>query len=189
MPEECQIQIVKGNIADYEGGAIVVPRFTSYVGGDIADALIKKICDTTHESIDQIRQHSVFRGNVQPVELYSAWHYKDTKLLPGVDDYITATCFLLPDQKGDPFYTRAHRTMINVLKVASEHNIAGLAVPILMTGEQKGSLDEVLPAMMHVCCKHGTTDAKPDKITIYTRSDEAHEKALHFHELIRTMYE
>ena len=149
--------IVHGNIADYQGGAIVVPCWTN------RDARIWP--ELTH-SLDKTKR----------VPLFSAHFYPRSQLL-GFESIILAACYADADETETSFYERASQTTANVLRVANENGVDSIAFPLYMAGHQKGKLTEIVPAMVDEFEKHMKSGVNPSDITLYLFAEKDYKEA------------
>jgi len=178
MAYKPRYEIVKGNIADYEGGAIVVPSWANMsTGNAISHAINKKLGDLQVDPEGFWPEPSDIRDASKKVPLFSA-HFFESPQLPMVDAYILATCYVDEEESKPPFSQIAAKTTENVLKVASERGIESLAFPILMTGHGGGRLDEIVPSMIDEFNTHLRTGKRPSYIALYVFGDQAHEQTL-----------
>jgi len=170
--------IIQGNIADYEGGAIVVPSWTNRsTGNAISGAINNKLRELDIAPEKFWPEASNIWDASKKVPLFSA-HLYEAPQLPNVDAYILATCYVGEGEQDVPFNEKSARTTANALKVASEQGIKSLAFPTLMTGHNGGSLDDIVPSMITEFNTHLRTGKNPSDITLYVFGNQAYEQTL-----------
>lgn len=170
--------IVQGNIADYQGGAIVVPSWTNmHTGNAISHAINNKLRMLGVNPEDFWPRPSKIGDAGKRVPLTSA-HFFEAPQLPDVDAYILATCYVDKGEQDAPFREKSARTTANALRVANEHGIISIAFPILMAGDSGGSLDVIVPSMISEFNTHLRSGESPSDITLYAYGEEAYDQTL-----------
>jgi len=170
--------IIQGNIADYQGGAIVVPSWTNMSTSNAISHAITTRLRQLRANIEKFwPEPTDIRDSSERLPLYSA-HLFESPQLPGVDACILATCYVDEGEQDAPFSEKAARTTANALKVASEKGINSIAFPTLMTGYGGGSLDEIIPSMISEFNSHLRNGQSPSDIALYVFGNEAYQKTL-----------
>lgn len=178
MANKLGYNIIQGNIADYKGGAIVVPCWTNMsTSNAISHAINIKLRELGVDPKNFWPEPSDIRDASKKVPLFSV-HFYEAPQLPNVDAYILATCHVDKGEQDAPFSEKAARTTANALKVANEHGIKSLAFPTLMTGHGGGSLEEIIPSMIAEFNAHLRTGKSPSDIALYVFGNEAYEQTL-----------
>lgn len=168
-------QIQNGNIASYQGGAIVVPCW-SHLG--TANAI-------SHAINKELKNLGIDPEAFWPkpgetnVPLCTA-HFFEAKQLPNIDAYILAACYVntLQRETDESFALKAKKTTTNALEVARQYQITSIAFPILMAGENGAKLEEIIPSMTQEFTTHLRTGKNPSNITLYAYGHEAYQETL-----------
>ena len=159
-------RLVLGNIADFNGDSIVVPCWSNLgTGNVISDAINERL---KIQGARPVEFEPWRLDHEKDYPLFSA-HYAKTNKLQGVDSIILAACYVDEDEKefSTPFYLRAAKTTANVLEVANANQVNSIAFPAYMTGQQRGAIDQIVPAMLDEFQRHHRAGRMPKDISLY----------------------
>lgn len=178
MINQRDYQVVKGDIAEYQGDSIVVPAWTNlHTGNAISQAVNDKLRTIGVNPEVFWSESNELRRKLKKAQLGSAYYFKATGL-QGVDSYILAVCYADKNEKDIPIDKKAALVTGEVLKEAGQHSVRSIAFPIMLSGDQGGKLEEMVPAMVTKFQNHLATRNNPKDITLYAFSDEAYQAAL-----------
>jgi len=153
------------DIADFKGDAIVVPCWsTLYTKNAISRAINRRL---EIHGIDP-DTFKPFQFEDTRVPLFSS-HYRNNTQLPDVRSIILAACYVDIDEKesSTPFYLRSAKTTANVLEVANANQVRSIAFPTYMAGDQRGNIDQIVPAMIDEFQRHHDKGRSPTDISLY----------------------
>jgi len=160
-------RIIHGNIAEFRGGAIVVPCFSDLTPApEISDAVRTKLSRDGYKT-------DIF-GNIEKNlgELFTSEFYPFE--LPFVKGLVMARCYVDRQDSNEKskdmiYYLKTAKTAESALSAARKNDLDSIAFPVLMAGRSGGSLGEIVPAMIDEISR-----AREDfsKIEIYALNKE-----------------
>jgi hypothetical protein len=161
----------EGDLLQHGGGAIVLPSFPDPV------AVIGMMADDFY---DQLEEHGIYSEKF----IKSVWSKIDSRFVPPLSalfikrpspyfcyDLILAACAQCRHEL--LLETRVETAVQNVLKKASENGIAEIAFPILLTGGERGKIENIAPVMARQFSKYGNDP----NTYLYAHGHHAYEKA------------